>query len=165
MPTSTPHPPGNKSTDSSILVRREEFMTWVSSPKVPGELYQQALWPLDPDFCLMAPLWEKPMEWEASADKEECPEEKRWLQGWCKQGKVSIVHCSFFFTFPHPSYFRSNSPQRIYVSLKFLCNAEFALCLSMTGNDVGIQMWGAIQLYLGALQVWNKQWGWAFIIL
>lgn len=31
-------------------------MTLASSWKVPGELYQQALGPPDPDFCLMAPM-------------------------------------------------------------------------------------------------------------
>lgn len=61
-----PHTPGNESTDYSILVRREEFMTRVSSWKVPGEPYQQALWPLNWDFCVWLQckrkLWNKRLQ-------------------------------------------------------------------------------------------------------
>lgn len=80
--------------------------------------------------------------------------------------KKSLLFISFSFTFPHPSYFRLGSPQLRYTSLEFLCNAEFVLChLSMTGNEVEIHLGKTIQLYLGALQVCNKQQSWAVITL
>lgn len=70
------------------------------------------------------------MEWEAL----DALRKTEWvIAGFCR-GKVSAVDVSFSFTFPHPFYFRITSPQVTYVSLGFLCNAEFALCLSLVNG-------------------------------